>query len=444
MDSSDIKNLEAEAGVIATLIHHPDYFFFADDLDSHMFTDMGNAMLFFAIKKVIEAGGTTIDALSISNALRLTKASRDYAETTLTVDVINDIIETGRLIARDTEQDYMVLVNGVKDAAFRRDMFDRLEACQRMCFSSDENDIQEKVYSTLDDVMLKYTDAEQVPAIGKVADQLWQEIQEHQKGFSGYPFKFQSLNRYVTLERGELVIICAPLKTGKSAILLNEAVDLLNQGLRVLYLDSELSSRLFMIRLLSHLTGIEFWKIRTGSYSEEELERIQVALLWIKDQGFIHKYMPQFSQEAIYTVVKKAMHTTGVDVLIVDYFKSSSTSSEAFSTYKELGDLVDLVKNKLCGDLDIAGLGAAQLTSTGKIADSARIGRNASTIIALQNKSADEIAMDGEECGTKKLVVQFNRNGAQMRDDEYIDLRFIGNTITYEEATQHCAHDEPF
>lgn len=87
--------------------------------------------------------------------------------------------------------------------------------------------------------------------------------------------------------------------------------------------------------------------------------------------------------------------------------------------------------------MGIAGIGAAQATSTGKVADSAKIGRNASTIIILQDKTPDEIDADGAECGNKKMRVVLNRNGAQMAPDDYIDLNFQGNLISYEEAKQH-------
>ena len=96
-----------------------------------------------------------------------------------------------------------------------------------------------------------------------------------------------------------------------------------------------------------------------------------------------------------------------------------------------------MVKNKICGDMNIAGIGAAQATSTGKLADSAKIARNASTIIMIQDKTPEEIQQDGARCGNKKLFVKFNRNGAQMNEGEYIDLNFIGDRILYEQAAQH-------
>ena len=84
-----------------------------------------------------------------------------------------------------------------------------------------------------------------------------------------------------------------------------------------------------------------------------------------------------------------------------------------------------------------SGIGAAQATITGKLADSAKIARNASTIAMISDKTPEEIEADGAECGNKKLRVTVNRNGMQMTQDEYIDLLFDGNHILYEQAKQH-------
>lgn len=93
--------------------------------------------------------------------------------------------------------------------------------------------------------------------------------------------------------------------------------------------------------------------------------------------------------------------------------------------------------------MNIAGIGAAQATAAGRLADSAKIARNASTIIMLQDKTPEEIEADGPECGNKKLRVVLNRNGMQHAAGEYLDLSFVGNHILYEEAKQHSPID-PF
>ena len=95
------------------------------------------------------------------------------------------------------------------------------------------------------------------------------------------------------------------------------------------------------------------------------------------------------------------------------------------------------VKNRIAGDMNIAAIGAAQATSTGKVADSAKIARNASTMAFITEKTAEEIAADGPQCGNKKLRIAFNRNGPQHAEGEYLDLAFYGNFCRYEEAEQH-------
>lgn len=90
--------------------------------------------------------------------------------------------------------------------------------------------------------------------------------------------------------------------------------------------------------------------------------------------------------------------------------------------------------------MGICAIGAAQATVTGKVADSAKIGRNASTIAIIQDKTPEEVEEDGAECGNKKLRVILNRNGMQMAPGEYIDLFFDGNRILYSEAKQHIPH----
>ncbi len=102
-----------------------------------------------------------------------------------------------------------------------------------------------------------------------------------------------------------------------------------------------------------------------------------------------------------------------------------------------------MVKNQIAGKMGIYALAAAQATESGKLADSAKIARNASTIIMISEKTEDEIEQDGPECGNKKLRVIFNRNGMQHAPGEYIDVVFDGNHILYEEAKQHSPH-EPF
>ena len=438
MKAEDICSIDAEAGVIATLIHHPDYLHYSEYLAPNHFIKVDNQYIYAAINNlVLRKGIYQIDAFNLMASLQIGKTTKKFADE-VSIDKINELIDMSGVIARDDIEGYKQCVDQVMNASFRREVFKKLKDCQAMCYAGNEENIQQKIYETIDDVMMSYSVSDDIPELGKMIEQVWDDIRRHQDGTdAGIPFKFNTLNEYVTLEPGELVVLGAPAKGAKSMFMLNEAVDILKRGKTVMYIDSELSTRLFTIRMLSHLTGIEFNRIRRGNYSQYEQEMIYEQLDWIKEQKLIHIYMPIFDQQSIYTAVKKAHHRFGkLDVLIVDYLKSTG-DADAYVTYAELGKLVDMIKNDIAGSMDIAALAAAQLTSSGKLADSAKIARNASTIMVMLDKTPEEIAQDGPQCGNKKLVVQLNRNGMQHAPGEWIDINFNGNVILLEEARQH-------
>ena len=436
MEASDIVSLDSEAGIIASLIHHPDYSFYSEHLLPNHFTRKDNSYVYQAILQLVRRGIETVDPYNIIESLESSEATRGYTKE-LSLEKLHELIDMSDVLARHSVEEYKLLVHNVLDAAFRRDTFQKLRDCQALCYNRSESNVEQKIYGIIDEVMTEFSTTNEIPSYGEIVDACWEEIQSRQgAGYAGIPFKFPTLNEYVTIEKGELVIFAAEAKQGKSMFLLNCAIDLLKRDLAVLYLDSELNTRMFTARVLSHLSGIEYKRLTSGAYSEEEAMRITEALAWMKTRKFTHIYIPMFDQQSIYTAIKKVSHTQGIDVLIVDYFKGKG-EGDAFDSYQELGRFVDMIKNQVCGDLGIAGIGAAQATAAGRVADSAKIGRNASTIALIQDKTPEEVEADGVECGNKKLRVILNRNGMQHAQGEYIDLQFNGNLISYEEAKQH-------
>lgn len=442
MRSDEIVRIESESGIIASLIRNPEFSFYSEHLLPNHFSDPDNRYVYTAICKLAQKGIGYVDPYNILEILNSEEATRRYANE-MSVERLQELVEMSDILARRSVEEYQILVKNVLDAALRRDAISRLNDCLKLCRDLEEENVGEKIYELLDDVMTEFSTNDDTPAYAEVVDDYWEEIKSRQgSGYSGIPFKFPTLNEYVTIERGELVIFGAEAKQGKSMMLLNCAVDLLQKGQSVLYIDSELNTRMFTARLLAHLSGVEYKKLTSGQYGPEEAARIDEARAWLKTVRFKHCYVPLFSEQAIYTEVKRTMHTQGLDVVIVDYFKSAG-ASDAFESYQELGRFTDLVKNKLAGSMNLAAIGAAQATAAGRLADSAKIARNASTIIMLSEKTPEEIERDGPECGNKKMRVVLNRNGMQHAQDEFIDLKFDGNHILYEEAKQHIP-DTPF
>ena len=296
--------------------------------------------MYTAIGMLLKRGIEKVDPYNIIEILNSEDATRKYSEE-LTIDRLNELFDMSDVLFRETVEEYKLLVHNVMDMAFRRDMYAKLQECMKIVLNEAVDDVEEQVYREIDDVMAEYSSMDDVTPYSEVIDSCWDEIKSRQQdGYAGIPFKFPTLNEYVTMEKGELVVFGATPKQGKSIMLLNNAVDLMKKGLAVLYIDSELNTRLFTARLLSHLTGIEYKRLTSGNYSPEEKARIEEQIEWMKTRKFVHVYLPMFDQQAVYTTEKKMSHTIGLDCLIVDYFKGSS-DGDAWDSYAELGRFVD-------------------------------------------------------------------------------------------------------
>ena len=339
--AEDINSIESESGVIASLIHNPEWSFYSEFLLPNHFTQKDNRCVYTAITELARRGITTIDAYNILEVLQSSEATRKYADE-LTIDSLQDLMEMSDTLARNSVEEYKMLVQNVMDAAYRRDMYQSLKESQALCLDRSVSDVEQKIYNKIDGVMTEYSTANEVPPYKDVIDDCWTEIQNRQRdGYAGIPFPFPTLNEYATIEPGELFVFAAEAKQGKSMMLLNCAVDLLKKDYAVLYLDSELNTRLFTARILSRLTGIEYKRLTAGGYAEEEKQQIEEQIQWLKEKKFTHIYIPMFDIQSIFTTIKKVQHTQGIDVVIVDYFKGRSDAGDAWEAYADLGRFVD-------------------------------------------------------------------------------------------------------
>lgn len=444
MNPSDIKSVEAEAGIIATIINKPEYTFFSEDLKPNHFTEKQNAYIYYAICELAKRGITKVDSYNIINMLNAKKSTQKQADE-LTPTALDELIELSSLIARETKEEYRIVVKVVLDKAFRRDTYNKLVECEHMCFNDEIDNVQGSIYKEVEGLICQYQNLDEVVPMSETIDSVWQQIRKGQNEDNFIDFKFKTLNQYCRLSRTDAIIFAAREKRGKSMLLLNELVDLLRKNKKVLYVDTELDTPLFTMRLLSHLSQIEFSKIRDGIYTDEESAKINKSIEWIKKHNFTHKYMPIIDDDKLVSLVKQYNYKYGLDCVILDYLKGNGEfTMDAYKNSASLGKTTDVLKNYIAGELKLFVISAVQATSTGTIADSQKIIRNCSALIYLERKTPNEIEADGGiEYGNMKLNVRANRNGMIMSDNEYISLTLDGNKCTFIESKQPV-RQEPY
>lgn len=439
-----LSDIQSEAGIIATLVHHPEFILSSDYLKPGYFYHKDNGCIYWAIEQLYKSGIDNIDAFNITNMLQSNKAVAKQLEK-VNMPPMEDYIELCRDAARHTLAEYQLLVVNVVSLSYKRDLFAELGKLRQKVIVPDFNinQVNKIVFNGLEQLTNKYLFDNETLMFGDKVDTIYKEVCDRRvgNGLFGIPSKYPSISRYFSFETGELVMVCGKKKRGKSAYQLNEAIHKVKNGVPTVYFDTEMNDRLFYVRLLSNLTGIEQNKIKSGNLFAEEQQIIDDANEWLKKQKFVHKFIPSASMDEIYQTCKILKYKIGLQFVVYDYFKSGEKDSS--QQYNDLGAKCDFLKNKIAGELDLAVLAGAQLNRQGEIADSDKLERYASVSVIWREKTAEEMRTDGTDCGNYALNVNLNRSGEQMFEDDYIDFNFKGSIMRIEEAKQHKDKEKP-
>ena len=446
MEVLDLYDNQTESGVISTLVYHPEFILHSDYLKPGFFYNQDNGCIYWAISELYKKGIDNIDAFNISNMLASNKAVQKTIDR-YNLPSIQEYIDLCGETARHTLEEYKILAQTVVTLSYKRDLVRSMNEIGNFCKDktislSDLNKKRNDILTRLDE---KYVMSEDIKLLGDEADNLWQEICDRRtdSGYYGIPSMFPILSNWFTFEPSELVVIQAKYKQGKSVLLMLEALHKVRNGIPTLYVDREMSDRIFYERCLAALTGIEVKRIKNGRYTKEEEMRIDDANTWLKKQPFVHVYRPDLSEEELYSMCKILKYKMGLQFVIDDYLKSNATSSS--DNYNILGAKCDFLKNKIAGELNLAVLTAAQLNRQGEIADSLKINRYLSVGIKWFLKTQEQIAKDGLECGNAGMKIDINRLGEHMQEDDenaYLDFIFEGNKMMISEAHQHDSSNE--
>lgn len=250
---------------------------------------------------------------------------------------------------------------------------------------------------------------------------------------------------------GDLIVLCAPSKVGKSVALTNWATKIgIEDQIPILYFDTEMSEREQEDRILAKLTGIPQNEIVSGLYvtdtangkAEDKVERLKRAREKLNMGNYYHVYMPQFSIEEVTALARKFVIQIGVKAIFFDYIKVASNQAnfKQMQEYQALGFFTSGLKD-LAGMLKVPIYTAAQTNrddlgnqtpDASNIGGSYRILQLASKLIFLINKSDERIAKEGIQNGNQQLIIKYQRNGAS--DCDPINLMFTKELLKMEEV----------
>ena len=438
------ENIIAERIVISGLMNKPDLVQTLTDLEPEHFYSKTHKILYFLIKQMYkDFKGDTIDSLSI-----LSTAKNENIEFEKEIERSGGLeyLETLKELGEDyQEENIEKQAEIVTKMSFFRDMKQQLESQVEYLengSSKSRNDVIDNTRSNIDKVIAKYTISDKYKKVGDVFEEIMEKAQEDVKdGKVGIPSKIEYLNRFFTYRKGELSLISARAKQGKSAFAINEAHNIaVVNNIPLLYLDTEMSTKTFLMRLISidsniPMQDIESFKFRTN---KEQLERYKKSEERIKKAPLIHKYSTNWTPSKVRNDVISLVRKEGIQMLVYDYLKVKEVNESKSKEHNQLGNWTIALKD-LAGELNIPILTLAQMSPyETRVADSDKINRYASVVsflLPLPESEKTRLKQWGYPNTKDYIFVKYNRNGACMEDDKKgVYLDFDRDCVTFLES----------
>lgn len=257
-------------------------------------------------------------------------------------------------------------------------------------------------------------------------------------GEIGIPSKIEPLNNFYTYRKGELVVLVGRAKAGKSAFSINEAHNMaVVKGIPTLYLDTEMQTKTFLMRLIAIDSGIPLHEIETFQYEldPDQLKKYKESEKRIKKAPLIHKYSTSWTTKKVRNDVISLVRQEGIEMLIYDYIKVKEVNESKNKEHNQLGNWTIALKD-LAGELNLPVLTLAQMSPYEvRVADSDKINRYASVVgflLPLSEDDKNRMKQWGYPKTKDYIYIKYNRNGASMEDEKKgIYLEFNRDNVTF-------------
>ena len=144
-DINEVRDVQSESSLVATLITNPSYSFFSEQLRPEHFTDQLNSYFYYALVELAKRGVNNVDLVNVMSVWNSTESWKNRTSS-ITTEQVNEYINLSRLVARSTREEYELLSNVVMDKALRRNLYHKLQEGQNLCFADNVDKIDKNIY----------------------------------------------------------------------------------------------------------------------------------------------------------------------------------------------------------------------------------------------------------------------------------------------------------
>lgn len=428
------QSLEAEKSLLGSLMLDKNAIIrVADFLDSSDFYRRIHQEIYQACQELFEKG-EPIDLLSVSNRLREKNLLEEIGGNSYLTELINSVATPSHIF------------NYAKIVQRKRVLRDLIEASQEIGLLGYKE--QEDVDSLLDQAEKRIFSIAQKSLTQNflpVKDSLEEaferidRLSKKEVGLRGLATGFIDLDNILAgLQKSDLIILASRPTLGKSALACNFAANIATaEKIPVGIFSLEMSRDQIVDRLISSISGVDLWRLRTGRLSDQgednDFTRIREAL------GILSEAPIYIDDAASPTVLQmKAMcrrlqAENGLGLVIIDYLQLMEPLNPNANPVQQVSENSRALK-ALARELNIPVLVTSQLSRAvemrspqiPRLADlrqSGTIEQDSDVVLFIYRE--DRVRPESQRKGIADIIIAKHRNGPVGRVELFFDERSV-------------------
>jgi replicative DNA helicase len=357
------QNLDIEASLLGSLLIDSDAFIkIGDMISADDFFDIHHSKIFAAMRALHDKR-SPIDILTLSEQLKSADQLDAIGGASYLTELTNFVPTAAHL------EQYAQIV---ADKAIRRRLISASQDIASIGFDENKSlqELIEEAETRLFEVSQRHVrqDVTSLESIlGESFDRL-DDLHRNKGGIRGIPTGLRDLDKLLAgLQRSDLIVIAARPSMGKTAIMLNMALDIATKAKQgsVLYFSLEMSKEQLVDRLLAAEAKVDAWKLRTGEgLTDDDFERLSAAMGELAEAPIYIDDTSGITVGDLRTKARRLHHQHPLAAIMVDYLQLMSGGSRYAAAANRVQEISEISRSLkvLARELNVPIVAASQLS----------------------------------------------------------------------------------
>jgi replicative DNA helicase len=318
------QNLEAEASLLGAILIDSDAIVkIADIVTARDFYDPRHTRIYEALVELYE-NHDAIDVLTLSDKLKnkgnleMIGGASYLTELTNFVPTAANVEQYAEIVAQKGVRRRMIaaskdIVNLGYDES--KQLKELIEEAETRLFEVSQQHVKQSLVS-IESVLAESFDR-------------LDDLHKDKNKIRGVSTGFKGLDNVLAgFQKSDLIILAARPSMGKTALALNFARNVgMQPNSPVLIFSLEMSKEQLVDRLLSMVSGVDAWALRTGNLTDSDFEKIGQAMGTLSESQMYIDDTPGITVSDLRTKARREAHQHDLGLIIVDYLQLMSGGS---------------------------------------------------------------------------------------------------------------------